>query len=169
MKKSNNDERFKKDQLVDFTDHILNEKKTIEDKTSFATDPELRALEQTAMRLKQAFHEDGPSEMAIKRMHNHIVTQWQEEKIKKNQPFWEKWITTTIPSVQQWQSQRNRQRRSIAISVTALVILVLVCVPFFSGIDSDQTAASGHYLNFGLLAASGGLILFSIWLFHHKK
>ena len=78
-------------QFADFTDQILAIGTTDEKDASFSADPELRALEQTALRLKNAFGKDDPSEAVIHRMRRNITTQWQQQKSQETEPFWKKW------------------------------------------------------------------------------
>ncbi|MGD8406193.1 MAG: hypothetical protein PVJ21_21225 [Anaerolineales bacterium] len=153
------------DQLADYTDDILNEKTGEVDENPNTLDPELRALEQTALRLKNAFRDDGPSEEVIQRMRKNITVQWQQQENSRRRPFWKKWL----PSGQKWQSQRSRQRLYLAISLMTLLVLLLVCIPFFGGIDFHQPATSGQHRNSIILAASVGLGFFAIWLFRRKR
>lgn len=153
------------DQLADFTDNILNEKTTEVDEDPIALDPELRDLEQTALRLKNAFHDDGPSREVIQRMRKNIYLLWQQQEKKQHVPFWKKWL----PGKRQWRSQRKRQHMFLASALVALVVILIMCIPFFDGIDFHQPATSGQYLNNIILAASVGLVFFAIWLFRRKR
>jgi hypothetical protein len=152
------------DQLADYTDNILNEKASEMHENPTALDPELQALEKTALRLKNAFHDDGPSEEVIHRMRKNIAVKWQQQENKQPVPFWKKWM----PVKQQWRSQRSRQRLYLAFSLAALSAILLVCIPFFEGINSHQTATSGQYLNNIILAVSIGLVFLAIWLVRRK-
>ena len=165
MKKSKNDKQFTDDQLVDFTDHILSEKKMTEDRISFTTDPELHALEQTALRLKNAFHDDGPSEAVIQRMRKNIAVQSQQQGIKESVPFWKKWILSS----QKWQSQRTRQNYRMAISLVILFALMVVSAPHLNRIVFNQPATGGQNLNPSILLVSVALILLAFWLIRRKR
>ena len=165
MNKAQNTKNITDDQLAEFTDSILNEKTTEVDKNPFTSDPELHALEQTALRLKNSFREDGPSEEVIRRMHKNITTQWQQQESQKNIPFWKNWI----PSRQKWQSQRSRQNWNMVFSLATIVTLMVITIPLLQGTNLNQLAASGHDLSVGLLVASGGLILLAIWFFRGKR
>lgn len=157
------------DQLATFTDLSLSKKTDKKDENPFTPDPELRALEETALRLKNTFSEDGPSEAVIRRMQKNINREWQQQKIKASQPFWEKWLAIFRPTRQKWQSQRSRQR-SIMFSYTAIVVgLLLISILLFNEAYSGQPASSGHNLNVNLLIASGGLILLVILLYLRKR
>lgn len=164
MNKSQNNKNNIEDQLANFTDKLLDEKNAEMEGYSVSPDPDLQALQQTALRLKNALHEDSPSQAVIQRMHRNIVKQWQQQETKQNKPFWEKWL----PSRQKWHSQRSRQNLSVAISLAILVVLTVLAFPLLKGTTLNQPAASGHNLSMGILVASGGLILFAIWFFRRK-
>lgn len=155
------------DQLADFTDRIL-EESTEEDKNPFTSDPELRALEQTALHLKNAFREDGPSEAVIQRMRQNIVLQWKGQESKASAPSWKKFLSALKLPGQKWQSQRSRQRWSLAISLATIAVLMLVSIPLLNKVSSDQPAASGQTLNASVVVAFVGLILLAAWFFRRK-
>jgi hypothetical protein len=157
------------DQFADFTDKILDEETVNEMDTPFSPDPELRALEQTALRLKTAFGKDGPSEATIHRMRQNIMMQWQQQQSKENEPIWKKWKLALHSPGRKWQSQRSRQRWSMAVSLAVLFALMLVSFPLLKGLPPDQPAASGHSLNAGILVAFGGLVLLAILYFRRKQ
>ena len=156
------------DQLVEFTDRILAKEAIKQDEATFAPDPDLRALEQTALRLKNAFGDEDPSEVAIQHMRDNIVRQWQQGENKTKELFWKKWVQALRPSEQKWQSQRSRQRFSMALSLATLVVLMLVGIPFLNSTGSNQPGASGQTLNAIVLIAFGGLILLALWFFRRK-
>jgi hypothetical protein len=167
MNKPHNNNRTIEDQLANFTDQIL-ERTAEEDKNSFTRDPELLALQQTALRMKNAFHEDGPSEAVIQRMRQNIILQWKQQESKASEPFWKKYLSVRKPPGQKWQSQRSQQRWSTLKSVAIVAVLMLVSIPLLNKIDFDQPAASGQNLNTGVLAAAGALILLALWFFRRK-
>jgi len=167
MNKPQNDNRTIEDQLANFTDQIL-EENVEQDKNPFTPDPELRALEQTALRLKNAFHEDGPSEAVVHRMRQNIVLQWKQQEIKASESYWKRFLSAFKSSGQKWQSQRSRQRQSLYISLATLVVLMLISIPLLNKVSSDQPAASGQNLNVSVVAAFGGLILLALWFFRRK-
>jgi len=152
------------DQLANYTDTILNKETAKEDENPLSSSSDLCALEKTALRLKQAYHDDGPSDEVIQRMRKNIAQQWQQQENRQAESFWSKWL----PVRQKWQSKRSRQRLYLAISLTALSVVLLVCIPFFNEIDSNQPATSGQYLNNVVLAVSVGLIFIAIWLVRRK-
>lgn len=169
MNESQNNKSTIDDQLANFTDLLLNEKTAKKDESPFASDPELRALEETVLHLKNTFGENGPSEAAIRRMQKNINREWQQQKVAASKPFWEKWFPIFQPTKQKWQSRRSRQRSVIFSYAVLMVGLLLISVLLFNGVYSEHPAASGHYLNIGLLFASGGLVLLVIFLYRHKR
>jgi len=152
------------DQLADYTDNILNEKTTEVDESPFAPDSELRALEQTALRLKNAFRDDSPSKEVIQRMHKNIITQWQQQEDQKSAPFWEKWF----PSGKKWQSQNARQNKAVLLYAATVLGVFLISFLFFSGGYSDQPATTGHNLGIGILVAGLGIVA-AAWFFHRQR
>jgi Flp pilus assembly protein TadB len=169
MNENQNNKLEFEDQLANFTDLILSKKNDKKDESAFAQDPELRALEETVLRLKNTFSEDGPSEAVIRRMQKNINREWQQQKIKARKPFWEKWFPILQPTKQKWQSQRSRQRWGVVINLTALILLMLVSLPLLNGVGLNQPAASGQTLNVGKFAAIAGVILLAVWFFRRKS
>lgn len=164
MNESPDNKQDIENQLANFTDHILNGKAAQDDENPFAPDPELRALEQTVLRLKNTF-DDGPSDTVISRMHQNIKRQQQQMKSKESEPFWKK----RMPSGRKWQPQQSRQRLSMALYLTALIALMVISAPYMKGISLDQPATSGQNLSPGVLVISGGLILLAFWLIRRKR
>ncbi len=168
MNKSQNKTGSIEDQLADFTDQILDEESPKQGNPPFATDPELRALEQTVQRLKHAFDEDGPSEAAIRRMRKNIVMQWQAGERKQNESFWEKITVVFNISRHKWRSQRSRQYQSLGFSLAAVAMVMLVSIFLLKGVGSEQPAASGQTLSAGFLIAFSVLFLLTLWFFRRK-
>lgn len=168
MNKPQNNNRTVEDQLADFTDQIL--EGTAEEGTGpFTPDPELRALQQTALRLKNAVPKDGPSEAVIQRMRQNIVMQWNQQENRASEPFWKRFLPARKPQGQKWQSQHSRRRQNIRISLAAVVLLLLVSIPLLYKDTPVQPAASGQNLNAGLFIAFGGLILLALLFFRRKR
>ena len=169
MNESQNNKSTIDDQLANFTDLLLSEKTTKKGENLFASDPDLRALEETVLHLKNTFGENGPSEAVIRRMQKNINREWQQQKVMASKPFWEKWFAIFQPSGQKWHPQRSRQRVSMISYAAVVVGLFLISIFLFNGVYSGQPATSGHNLNIALLFASGGLVLLVFLLYHHKK
>jgi hypothetical protein len=168
MNKPQKNDRTVEDQLADFTDQIL-EGTADEDRNPLTPDPELRALQQTALRLKNALPVEEPSEAVIHRMRQNIVMQWKQEKNKTSEPFWKSFLSARKLPGQKWQSQHSRRRQNLRISLAAVVLLLLVSIPLINKAGSVQPAASGQNLNAGLFIAFGGLILLALWFYRRKR
>ena len=156
------------DWLADFTDRILAEENVKQDEATFAPDPDLRALEQTSLRLKDAFDDGSPNEEVIQRMHRNIIEQWHQQQEQTKQPIWQKLIGSFKAPEQKWRSQRSRQRFSMALSLATLAVLLLVAIPFLNDPGTIQPGTSGQNPNVFVLVAFGGLILLALWLFRRK-
>lgn len=168
MNKPQNDKRMIENKLADFTDQIL-EESTTPDKNPFTPDSELRALEQTVLRLKNTFKEDGPSELVIQRMRQNIVMQWKAQESTASKPIWKKLLSVFKPDRQFWLSQRSRQRLSMAISLGTIAVLMLVGIPLLNKINSNQPAASGQNLSVTVFVAFGAITLLAVWFLRHKR
>jgi len=168
MIKSKNDNHAVEKQLADFTDQIL-EGTDQGDKEPFSSDPELRALQQTALHLKNAIPKEGLSEAAIQRMRQNIVMEWKQQKHKTNKSFWKRFFFARKPSEQKWQSRHSRRRQSQRVSFATLVLLLFVSIFLMNRVSSAQLAASGQNLNGSLFLACGVLILLGLWFFRRER
>ena len=168
MTQPQNHNKTIEDQLADFTDRILADKQVEQDEATLAPDPELRALEQTSLRLKHAFGNEPPEEAAIQRMQRNIIKQWKQEQAEASQSIWQKWFKYFKAPEQKWQSQSSRQRFSMAVSFAVIAVLLLVAIPLLNGPTSNQPGASGQNCNSIALIVVGGLILLAVWLFRRK-
>lgn len=167
MNKLPNENDIIDDQLATFTDRLL-EKDAIEEKDSSALDPELRALEQTVLRMKNAFDKDGPNEALIQRMHQNILLRWKQQESKASKSFWEKVLSPLRSRRPDWQSQRSSQQWRLAISLVA-VIVMMISIPLLKKVNSTQPAASGLNLNVSAVVVAGVLILVAVWFFRRKS
>ena len=169
MTKPQDNKRTIEDQLADFTDHILAEEKVEQDEATFAPDPDLRALQQTSLQLKEAFGDDTLDEVVIQRMQRNIIKQWRQQEEETRATVWQKLTDLFKGNDQKWQSQRSRQRLNMALSLAALVVLLLVAIPFMNNPGSGQPGASGQNPSVFVLVAFGGLILLALWLIRRKR
>jgi len=169
MTKPQNNKSTIEDQLADFTDRILAGEKVEQDEATFAPDPDLRALQQTSLRLKDAFGDDALDEVVIQRMQRNIVKQWRQQEDEVRVSVWQKLTDFFKGNDQKWQSQRSRQRLNMALSLATLAVLLLVTIPFLNNPGSGQPGASGQNPNSFVLLAFGGLILLVLWLLRRKQ
>ena len=156
------------DQLAAFTDRILSDEQRKQEKATLVPDPELRALERTAQRLKAAFTAGEPDGAVIQRMRNEIIEKWRRRNRLDPKTFWA-WLTHRLGrSGQKWTSQQSRMRVSIAASLAALVVILLVAIPFLNTSSTGQPGASGQNPSTYVLIALGGLILLAVWLYRRR-
>ena len=165
---SNNNSELQ-DQLANFVDRILAGNPANLDQATFAPEEDLRALEQTAIRVKTAFGDNDPDEAVINRIQKNILGQMQISEIHVNESIWRKFIEYFKPSEKKWRSQHSRQRLNIIISLATVVVLMLVAIPFLNPSNGDQPGASGQFLNNYIPIAIGGLILLVLWLTRRKS
>lgn len=168
MNKPINNNRTIEDRLANFTDQIL-EKNTEQANDPFRSDPELHALQETVLRLKNFLPDDGPGEAVIHRMRQNIVLQWKQQANVTSEPFWKRLFSARKPAGQKWQSQNVRRRKSLAIYLATAVLLLFVTILLLNKIGFIQPAASGQNLNVSIFIASGGLILLALWFFLRKR
>lgn len=169
MTKPQNNKRTIEDQLADFTDRSLVEEKVEQDEATFAPDPDLRALQQTSQRLKDAFGDDALDEEVIQRMQRNIIKQWHQQEDKTRLSAWQQLTGLFKGYDQKWQSQRSRQRLSMALSLATLTVLLLVAIPFLNNPGSGQPGASGQNPSIFVLVAFGGLILLALWFLRRRQ
>lgn len=168
MNKFRNNNRTADDELAAFTDEILG-KRTPQDKDPFSPDPDLRALQQTVLHLKNTHPDDEPSEAAIQRMRQNIVAQWKQRASLTRAPFWKRFFPARKPASQKWQSLNIRRRKSLAIYLATAVLVLFVSILLLKNTGLLQPAASGQNLNAGIFIAFGGLILLALWFFVRKR
>jgi hypothetical protein len=166
MNKPQNDEHTAEDQLADFTDQIL-EKITDEENAPFSPDPELRALEQTSLRLKNTFHNDGPTDAVIQKMRQNIILEWKERERKASQSFWRKFFVKRLRE-RKWQSQQSQQRWSMLGSLALVSVVMVISILILNKVEFKQPAASGPDLSSGVLVATGALVILALWIFRRK-
>jgi len=156
------------DQLADFTDRILSDNPRKQDKATFAPNPELRALEQTARRLKAAFTAGEPDRVVIRRIYNGIIEKWHHQGNFNARMLWYRLTHRHGMSGQKWTSGQSRRRISIAVSLATLIVILLLAIPFLNTSDTGQPGASGQNPSTFFLIALGGLILLAMWLYRHR-
>ncbi len=105
------------DVLADFADRVLDGKASA---SASASDPELRSLEETILRLTQTLPRESPDEKTLR----HLQANFRARLQKSDSP--------TIPT---WQFLRPRRPLTLAFAV-ALAIL-LIAFPFLS-LAGDQ-------------------------------
>jgi nitric oxide reductase large subunit len=156
------------EQLVEFTDRMLNNTLHEQDEATYAPDPELHALESTVQRLNAAFGGFEPDETVIQNMRNNIIEKWRNRESTISNRIWKKWIRRINLPKQKWVSQQSRKRSSIVASLATLVIILMLAIPFMNSTDSGLPGASGQAPSTYVLIALGGLILLILWHFRRR-
>ena len=153
------------DQLAEFTDLALDGELSAQDEATLAPDPELRALEETVLRMRESIPNLDPGEEVVSRMWGEIKRQstW-----KVGNPFWRTLKENFLPRTN-WRSRHARQRWTLGVSIAVITVLLLVILPFMDGINSGLPGTSGGQISsefvFGIL---GVLILLAVWLFRRR-
>jgi hypothetical protein len=112
------------DLLADFTDRALDGKASV---PASPADVELRGLEETVLRLKQALPREAPDEKTIRRMQANF-----NARVRKAN-------SSTIPI---WQFLRPRQRLALAFAAVALAVL-LIALPFLPSVSGPVQGIAG--------------------------
>ncbi|GAB4420697.1 MAG: hypothetical protein Kow002_09240 [Anaerolineales bacterium] len=151
------------DQLAEFTDRILDGGSSAQDEATLASDSELRALEETVLRLREAIPNDDPDEETISRMWKQIEPQitWKEHK-----SIWQMLKDIFVPQ-NAWQSQHNRQKKNLVFSMT-VILLLLVVISFTDVASPGLPGASGGQISTLVFVVLGILIFVALWLFRRR-
>jgi len=153
------------DQLAEFTDRLLDGETSAQDEAPLALDPELRALAETVLRLRDVISNDDPGEEVVSRMWREIEKQSNEERQKS---FRQTLQEIFVPR-NNWRSRHARQRWTLAVSIVGISIVVLVIVPLMDAINSGLPGTSGGQISYKLVfAILGILILMALWLFRRR-
>ncbi len=152
MNKSIKPEKNQDDALADFVDGVLDGKISI----ASSSDPEMRSLEETILRLNQAYPRVALDEKTIKHM-------WADFKTRRQ---WDSGLFHPVF----WWSRQTRERFGLALGVVAIVLAALLFMPtLFGGIGNTQGSAGLYPQSIGLLIfLIGGVLLLAVWLGRRK-
>lgn len=153
------------DQLAEFTDRVLDGETSAQDEATLAPESELRTLEETVLRLKDAIPNDDPGEEVVARM-------WREIE-KQSSVRGKRSLLQALKEIfeprNSWQSRHARQRWTLVVSIVGISILILVIVPFMDAINSGLPGTGGGSISNTLVfALLGLLILVALWLFRRR-
>ncbi|HSK88708.1 MAG TPA: hypothetical protein VK880_10140 [Anaerolineales bacterium] len=138
------------DLLADFTDRVLNGKTSA---PASPADVELRALEETVLRLNGILPQEAPDPQTLKRMQ-------ADFKVRARK------AGASTPSI--WQSLRRPQRFALAFAGAVLATLLIV-LPFLPSTgDPVQGTAGLQPRDAILLAGIGCVIVLLIWVRRRK-
>ena len=142
------DELNKDNHIADFADGK---------KSASSTDPELLALEETILRLKQNMATNGPDSATAKQMLVRLKARIKREEEMPKVPFWKKLFDF----------QANPQIGMI-LAVATVLILAVVTIP---SIQSGDGTITGTAANTNSILVVGGLvivILLAYWFTRRK-
>ena len=94
------------DQLAEFTDRTLDGGLSAQDEATLAPDLELRALEETVLRLRDAIPNEDPGEEVVSRMWGEIE---KESNWKAQKPF-RQTLKEIFSPQSNWRSRRTRPK-----------------------------------------------------------
>jgi len=148
---SSHDER-----LADFTDRVLSgQAKEIESNS----DPELRKLEETVLRLNRTLPQTSLDEASVKQMWVRLNARARRESNRSEDSFWKRWF---LPN-------QARPQFGMALGAIALIALIVIVIPSFVGGGSSTVATaltSSQGLAMVLLLA--GVIFLIFWMIRRK-
>ena len=149
------------DWLADFTDQILNGGSD-DLPVDGASDPEMRALAETLLRLKRAFPEQELDPASVKRMQARVMERWREEQEKS--PRWKEIFRLD------WLTPSRRQQFGMAFAVLAIASLVIITAPLLFSNSGTLPASAGSETNSTFFWIVLGVAAISIvWLFRRKS
>jgi len=155
-----NDPSLNRDKwLADFADQALDGK--VDNLSTIGSDPEMRSLADTLLRLKNAFPTEKLESASVKRMQARILERWRREEQKKTR--WFKFFQFG------WLTQSQRQQFGMAFAVIAIVAILLLATPtLFFGSEITGSGGFGLPPNAFLWIALGALIVAIVWLLRRK-
>src|SRR5512140_1433522 len=137
------------DLLANFTDQVL------DGKTSAPVSPadaELRGLEETVLRLKQALPQDALDERTLRWMQANF-----HARVRK----------ADSPTIPIWQFPRPRQRLALAFAAVALAVL-LIAVPFLQ-FTSETTQGTAGFQTQGMLLLVGVVCVIALLIWARRR
>jgi hypothetical protein len=141
----------KDDRLADFTDQVLAGKVN---QAEANMDEELRALEETILRLKNAFPPAALDQSTVKKMQVRFKARVRRETQAVKQPFWKKWF-----------EPQSRLQFAMAFAAMAVLIAIAVFSPLSTTAGSSTSATALVPVNgtFTVIALAGVLLLIFLW------
>lgn len=138
------------DLLADFTDRVLNGKTSA---PASPADAELRALEETVLRLKGTLPQEAPDPQTLKRMQ-------ADFKVRARK------AGASTSSV--WQSLRYPQRFALAFAGAMLATLLIV-FPFLPSTGDPVQGTAGLQPQDAILLASVGCVIVLLFWMRRRK
>jgi hypothetical protein len=162
------DENHLDDQLVKFTDRILETERS-DGELDLSTQDELRALQETVILLKKGILESEPDQEMADRMRANLVSEWRASRqTEVRETLWERVRRMNPFQRSSWQSSSSA-RRNLAMSfAVAAVIIVIGFIIFSPPLPSGQPAAAFGAGKFVILFVGVVAGLFLIWTIRRK-
>jgi hypothetical protein len=140
--------------LAEFTDLVLEGKVKHADSN---VEEELLDLEQTILRLNQAFPPVSLDDATVKKMQVRLSARMRRETQQAKQPFWKKWF-----------EPRYRLQFGMAFTLAALMIVFAIFAPSTGGGSSVTGTALTPLQGPIVVVVLAGLVLFVYWMNRRK-
>lgn len=147
------------ERLASFADQALDGQ--VDDPSTIGSDPEMRALAETVLRLKHAFSKEELSQASVKRLREDVLVRWRDEQ--QAEPTWRKFIRLD------WLTPNKRSRLTMTMAWAAMAVILIVAIPIlFSSGPLAASAGSEAPIAPYIWVFLGLLVLVFFWLFRRK-
>lgn len=169
MPESSPEERWLDDQLAEFTDRLLGEEPGIQPS---AADPELRALQEMVIRLKQQLTDSQIDQRVVRQLRARIAAEWQRQN--RRLPKHVEHRHTLLEQVKERLAFVRRRFRPIWGVGLVMIIAILLLVVFMPQTTSSPSTWLGTALEgsavWPLAFLAGLLILVGVfWLWRSRR
>jgi hypothetical protein len=144
------------ERLADFTDRVLSgQAKEIESNS----DPELRKLEETVLRLNRTLPQTSLDEASVKQMWVRLNARARRESNRSEDSFWKRWFPPN----------QVRPQFGMALGAIALIVLIVIVTPSFaSGGSSTVATALTSSQGLATVLLLAGVIFLIFWMIRRK-
>lgn len=139
------------DRLADFADQALAGR--VQQPASHS-DGELLPLEETILRLKNAYPPDPLDEARVKQMLVRLKSRIRREVKETEQPFWKNWLT--------------RPQARMAVAALGVLLLLALAFPFLTA-SGSSTPAAALTPSLGVYAAAGLAVVIVVILWTKRR
>ncbi len=144
--------------LASFADQALEDR--VDDLSStVGSDPAMRALAETILRLKHAFPKEELSQASIKQMRANLLVRWRAEQ--KRGASWLRFLRLD------WPSRRSQLATTAALAVVVVILIVAIPILFSSGLIT-ASAGSETPISLSMWILLGVLVVVFLWLLNRK-
>lgn len=146
--------------LADFTDQMLDGETS--NPLVTGSDPEMRALTDTLLRLKNAFPKQELDPASVKRMQAKVLERWHREEEKKS-----RWAALFQA---EWLTRSRRQQFGMAFAMIAIAGILILTAPLLFQSGDPLTASAGSEMTGTFLwIALGTMVVIAAWLLSRKS